>query len=595
MAAAKPKSNSKISPANSSVMAKAKGKGRVAVTPDVQNSASKIKKTKQMARTTKPFLDTVNFPFDDIDLGFPSPSSSPVKSLKKTTSNSTVLLSSTQAPISSPPKKRRGRPPKAKTTEVGNITLATNVSDLEEEIPLPKAKRARIANTHNKSLTSAQMTDSDNMNSAGPSRSISCPGSRDYTEDIEEHDLSEFLTLCDTSSPAISQPVFTPSCIPDDLIKDDSIYVKDQKCWWAARLLRFIPADNLKDQQKGKDLYEVETIFGAILKKKRDQIITKTDQAIADCTLGGFTVKNRIFTSDALKRDPTPEPSSPIEPLLPAEYTQLRRVDQIYAIRPHLLDILNDQYEPAIWRANKFFAGGKKRLSLNSEAAYGDIHEDEVTNVILPELHRWVLRAEGRNDGQTRSDEPTRPSGTKRYNSLTIHEIKQYIDFVLLPETIIQICIRSVELSDLIESAQSENGDEDDKLLLNGLSRGEEENDNSTKAFRTFEKEKKKNFGESEQILNEIKIYKLARNYILNLREKNLDKDFEIRCSELLLSRRKMRLKFNLPEENLNLEELNKWKLNNKKNEYNQIWLTGRIIEKKKKIKIQGEVIWIKT
>ena len=71
-------------------------------------------------------------------------------------------------------------------------------------------------------------------------------------------------------------------------------------------------------------------------------------------------------------------------------------------IRPRLTDIISEQAAPSQWRNEAFYEGAKGSDRSTSTVMYGDLREEEVSAVILPELERWALRAERWQDHDDR-------------------------------------------------------------------------------------------------------------------------------------------------------------------------------------------------
>lgn len=160
---------------------------------------------------------------------------------------------------------------------------------------------------------------------------------------------------------------------------------------------------------------------------------------------------------------PTPSPTqlSQPPPMSPSVFIDLDRVEQLRLIRPHLQLILNEAYPPAQWRIDKFFGSAHDRSALSHVVRYGDISDTEVDEVLVPELLRWGLRGERwtRNEVNmgNRPHEPPRPKGSERYNSLPLSETRNFICDVLLPEAIIELCIRSIEKESLLDALKKQN------------------------------------------------------------------------------------------------------------------------------------------
>lgn len=56
--------------------------------------------------------------------------------------------------------------------------------------------------------------------------------------------------------------------------------------------------------------------------------------------------------------------------------------------------IVCEQYGPAQWRTDALFDEAKGPNKLKQEVQFGDLREDEISMMIIPELERWALREE---------------------------------------------------------------------------------------------------------------------------------------------------------------------------------------------------------
>lgn len=96
-------------------------------------------------------------------------------------------------------------------------------------------------------------------------------------------------------------------------------------------------------------------------------------------------------------REASPEPPAEAPPLpSPSDFSALVRPDQLRLLRPHLSQIINETYSPAQKRINLFYKdykGSMAKSGLSKSMLYGDIGENEVADVIVPELQRWLLRS----------------------------------------------------------------------------------------------------------------------------------------------------------------------------------------------------------
>lgn len=213
---------------------------------------------------------------------------------------------------------------------------------------------------------------------------------------------------------------------------------------------------------------------------------------------------------------PTPSPTQPSQPppMNPSVFIDLDRVEQLRLIRPHLQLILREAYPPAQWRIDKFFGSAQDRSALSHVVRYGDISDAEVDEVLVPELLRWSLRGERwtRNEvnRRNRPPEPPRPKGSERYNALPLSEIRNFVCDVLLPETIIELCIRSIEKESLLDALKKQKKPididdediEDDMRALSDISSLSSDTDSENENTPTREEPAKQRSGSHETIIS---------------------------------------------------------------------------------------------
>ncbi|ODN74464.1 hypothetical protein L202_06850 [Cryptococcus amylolentus CBS 6039] len=306
-------------------------------------------------------------------------------------------------------------------------------------------------------------------------------------------------------------PAFRPTTRPDALFDTCFVFAKYPKTagsWYIGEFLEFRPAKNEADQRAGKDYCVVRDFNGEVHEKiKLEDIVTRKDERIATIKLGNYDFTDsgdQKFTSDADFRPPSPPPQDPSpdagpshptpistqQALSPDDYSDLPSAEQLCLIRPHLQLVLDESYPPAQWRMDAFHRGGNDRESLKAQGNSGDYSEDEIVGVLLPELKRWALRRERWRDAEQRPPEPPRPSGSGRYEALSPSDRDLFVQLILLPEAIVEICIRShapgVLAEKLRESQEAEvNGaDESDACSLISSVRDSDDEDEERMANR---------------------------------------------------------------------------------------------------------------
>lgn len=89
-------------------------------------------------------------------------------------------------------------------------------------------------------------------------------------------------------------------------------------------------------------------------------------------------------------------------------FRKLGFTQQLIAIRPHLRDVLQERYPPGQWRIDMFF-DPLRRADLVNEVQYGDLHQDETADEIVPELMRWALREQDDANAYEEGDAGTTP------------------------------------------------------------------------------------------------------------------------------------------------------------------------------------------
>ncbi|TYJ57366.1 hypothetical protein B9479_001905 [Cryptococcus floricola] len=266
-------------------------------------------------------------------------------------------------------------------------------------------------------------------------------------------------------------PAFRPTTRPDALFDTCFVFAKYPKTagsWYIGEFLEFRPAKNEVDKRAGKDYCVVKDFNGEVHEKmKLEDIVTRKDERIATIKLGNYDFTDsgdQKFTSDADFRPPSPPPQDPSgdagpshptpiptqQALSPDDYSDLPSAEQLCLIRPHLQLVLDESYPPAQWRMDAFHRGRNDRESLKAQGNSGDYSEDEIQ----------------------RPPEPPRPSGSRRYEALSPSDRDLFVQLILLPEAIVEICIRShapgvlVEKLKELQEAEVNGADDSDACSL---------------------------------------------------------------------------------------------------------------------------------
>jgi hypothetical protein len=126
--------------------------------------------------------------------------------------------------------------------------------------------------------------------------------------------------------------------------------------------------------------------------------------------------------SDARTRVSTP----PLPDNYEEEFEDLDYVVQLQAIRPHLEQVIRDEYFPALDRIEKFY---RKAKALEFAQWYGNVARHYIDEIFIPELTRWALRrghetsgSQDHNMDEAVPERPSRPTGSARYEELSDDE-----------------------------------------------------------------------------------------------------------------------------------------------------------------------------
>ncbi|KAK4684245.1 hypothetical protein P7C73_g5947, partial [Tremellales sp. Uapishka_1] len=278
--------------------------------------------------------------------------------------------------------------------------------------------------------------------------------------------------------PKLYEPKYVCECLPPMRLAADlrpfsnafdgcTVLVKEQyKNFWPAKYKRFVPARTAEEFNTKGDQYEIRHYPSRVRKEHpRKDVIFLTDNAVASCVLGEIVKRKKSYKSDADTRAATPAPDGARSSCSPEIFLDLPRREQLFMIRPHLHRVLRDEYPPAKWRSDDFFHGSETRKQLGLEALTGDIDDDDIGDVFVPEMRRWALR-DLRWHGHSTDAEPPRPIGSDRYEALSValkarvgapwrrqdvtNTVRdQFVLDVLIPEAVVQICIRSTSQADM--------------------------------------------------------------------------------------------------------------------------------------------------
>jgi hypothetical protein len=109
--------------------------------------------------------------------------------------------------------------------------------------------------------------------------------------------------------------------------------------------------------------------------------------------LGRSTEIEPIFTSTARVRNATPEPDSEAKDTV--AFVDLPTDEQLRRIRPYLQRVIREECPPAQERNDLFYLprnAGREKLMESKNT--GDVSDSEATDMFIPELERWALRAD---------------------------------------------------------------------------------------------------------------------------------------------------------------------------------------------------------
>jgi hypothetical protein len=211
------------------------------------------------------------------------------------------------------------------------------------------------------------------------------------------------------------------SLVSYSAIKGEYVYFLKYETAWPGIIRDFLPAQ--KSSGHDKWLIKDATHKSRTVKKRRHEFLTMSDEGFATCQVG------HIERHDVEEEEPTAETRS-VTPDLPSEemdsFSEWSFQQQLVAIRPHLARVIKEEYPPLLPRIEQFYKDHRKI----TPPSYGDISPSTILRIFLPELRRWV---------------GTSPKGTKRYNAMDSEQQTRYINSILLPAAICQICYLSQE------------------------------------------------------------------------------------------------------------------------------------------------------
>ncbi|KAJ9106229.1 hypothetical protein QFC21_001373 [Naganishia friedmannii] len=225
-----------------------------------------------------------------------------------------------------------------------------------------------------------------------------------------------------------------------------------------------LPPAKRKKHKEGLYLIKLPVEEERTFKKRRDEFFTENDEGFATCKLGEAApeVRDDGQISDARTRVSTP----PLPDNYEEEFADLDYVIQLQAIRPHLEEVIRDEYPPAQQRIEKFY---RKAKALEFTQWYGNVARHYIDEVFITELTRWALRRELKTSVSEDHDvdkavpeQPSRPTGSARYEELSDDDRESYVSKVLLNEAIIFIMLKTMKLESLdLETLNAMWADED--------------------------------------------------------------------------------------------------------------------------------------
>lgn len=122
---------------------------------------------------------------------------------------------------------------------------------------------------------------------------------------------------------------------------------------------------------------------------------------------------------DATHRALTPDDYAESPHLTEKPFEDLTYREQLFLIRPHLSKIITESRQISE-RSRKMIATFYSKLDESGFPEYletGDIHMNNIKELIQPELKRWALRGEWRDGGNV-VGEVARPVGSGKYERL---------------------------------------------------------------------------------------------------------------------------------------------------------------------------------
>lgn len=223
---------------------------------------------------------------------------------------------------------------------------------------------------------------------------------------------------------------------------------------------------------------------------------------------------------------------------------------QVESLHGHLANLISERYAPAQWRIDLFFGTPAQRQSLAGEVDYGDFTQRDTENEISPALKAWVQRkvddatagsSSALGDGGTNGeDAKVRPRGSPRFEALTPAEQLRYTEDILLPETLLRICLCSLDLDrpsswtrPPAEISQAADSGPPPEAEADGSSDGPGAKAESTTA----------------DAAEEARLYNLARKKLQELGEEDLPRQWERRRLEVQMAQKAARARLGLSEQ----------------------------------------------
>ncbi|TCD67297.1 hypothetical protein EIP91_000320 [Steccherinum ochraceum] len=217
----------------------------------------------------------------------------------------------------------------------------------------------------------------------------------------DDPDIDEDFTM--DTTPAVEETPWRPPPpgfqyeIPGELVLAKDKLNGTQ--YWPAKMLEYIPPKSPKQKPKYKILF----FDGTTKDVAEDMFFTESQDGFATCKLGecegnyGLDEEERDTDEDTGPEEIDEDEdalraSTPIPDIPPPKFFESIPVDEQFEyVKPILIAMLQNRYEPGRARHNAFMNAATRQGVLDSEHLSGDLRADELEE-LGPLLRRWIRR-----------------------------------------------------------------------------------------------------------------------------------------------------------------------------------------------------------